>query len=136
MRRRRFVTSSLTASAALLAGSACRPSSPADTPAAQAGQFVHCVYFWMRDDLSDADRATFEQGLETLKNLDSVTAGYVGTPPPGERDIVDDSFDYALVLAFADTAGHDAYQEHPDHETFRQQTVGFWRDIKIYDMLT
>lgn len=33
-------------------------------------------------------------------------------------------------------AGHAAYQAHPDHEVFRQQTVGFWEDIEIYDTLT
>lgn len=131
MKRRDFVSGGLTAGPALLlTASSLGPAS------APAGQFVHAVYFWMRADLDADERATFEQGLATLQGLPSVRAGYVGTPPPGERDIVDDSFDYALVLAFDDPDGHAAYQEHPDHERFRQQTEGFWKDIKIYDSIT
>ena len=133
MKRRDFVKSSLAASPALLA---TMPTSLSSKAPVQAGQFVHCVYFWIREDLTEEERETFKQGLTMLANLETVRAGYIGTPPPSERDIVDGSYDYALVLAFDDSAGHDAYQEHPDHETFRQQTTGFWRDIKIYDLIT
>ena len=112
------------------------PSSLASPAPVKAGRFVHCVYFWMRDDLTADERLIFEQGLATLAGLKTVRAGYIGTPPPSQRGIVDGSFDYALVVAFDDPAGHAAYQEHADHEVFRQETKGFWQDIKIYDTIT
>ncbi|MEM1268590.1 MAG: Dabb family protein [Bacteroidota bacterium] len=133
MNRRDFVSRSAVAGSALLiAGGATSSAAAAPKP----GQFVHCVYFWMRPDLSTEERALFERGLQMLKAIDTVRAGFVGTSPPAERGIVDDSYDYALVLAFDDSAGHEVYQVHPDHEQFRQDTVGFWQDIKIYDTIT
>lgn len=133
MKRRAFVKSSLAASPALLA---TMSTSPMSTSSRQAGQFVHCVYFWMREDLSEEERETFEKGLAMLARLETVRHAFIGAPPPSQREIVDGSYDYALVLAFDDAEGHDAYQVHADHELFRQQTVGFWRDIKIYDTIT
>ena len=95
--------------------------------------FAHCVYFWLKDDLSESDRAGFERGVRSLTLIESVEHGFVGVPADTDRPVIDRSYSYALVVMFRDAAGHDAYQVHPVHDRFRQECAGFWRKVQIYD---
>ena len=94
---------------------------------------IHTVYFWLRDTLSDDDRAAFEAGVNSLFDVPTVRAGRLGRPIPSPRDVVDDSFDYSLHLDFDDTAGHDAYQSHPIHVAFVDDHAAKWTRVVVYD---
>ena len=98
--------------------------------------FVHSVYFWLRDDLSPAARTTFADGVRSLTTIESVERGFLGTPAGTSREIIDQSYSYALVLFFADQAAHDAYQVHPVHDRFRENCGGSWKKIVIYDAVS
>lgn len=97
--------------------------------------FVHCVYFWLRDDLTADEERRFTRGLRDLVGIGSVERGYVGTPAPTDRPVIDRSYSYALVVAFRDRAAHDAYQEDPVHDAFREHCSSLWTDVKIYDFV-
>ena len=46
---------------------------------------VHSVFFYLKSDLTNADRNAFEKGVNALKEIDAAEAVYVGTPaPPGD----------------------------------------------------
>ena len=98
--------------------------------------FVHAVYFTLRPDLTAAERADFVAGVESLRGIDSVRQGYLGVPAATDRPIIDRDYSYALVLAFADQAGHDAYQVHPVHDRFRERCAPFWTRVRIFDSVT
>lgn len=98
--------------------------------------FVHCVYFWLRDDLNAADRERFVDGVTRLTSIESVRHGFAGTPADTDRPIIDRSYSYALVCVFDDRAAHDAYQAHPIHDEFRETCSTFWREVRIYDFET
>lgn len=98
--------------------------------------FIHAVYFWLRDDLTPAERAQVVAGLHALRGIDLVQQGYVGVPAPTDRPVIDRSYSYALVLAFADQAAHDAYQVHPVHDRFRDECSRYWHTVRIYDSVT
>ena len=95
--------------------------------------FAHCVYFWLKDDLSERDKAAFERGVRSLTRIESVEHGFVGVPADTDRPIIDRSYSYALVVMFRDAAGHDAYQVHPVHDRFREECAGLWQKVQIYD---
>lgn len=95
--------------------------------------FVHSVYFWLRDDLTAAERAEFVDGVHSLATIESVRHGYVGVPADTERAIIDRSYSYALVAVFDDVEGQDAYQVHPVHDRFRERCAPFWQRVVIYD---
>ncbi len=97
--------------------------------------FVHCVYFWLKDDLSNEQIASFEAGLDTLVAIDTVRDAYYGTPAGTDRPIIDRSYSYALVVVFDNEEGHDAYQVAADHDVFRETFGDFWTDVKIYDFI-
>ena len=95
--------------------------------------FVHAVYFWLREDLTPAEHARFEAGLRSLRGIEGVRHGYIGSPAPTDRPVIERSYSRALVLVFADQAAHDAYQAHPVHDRFRAECGGLWTAVRIYD---
>jgi hypothetical protein len=98
--------------------------------------FVHAVYFWLRDDLTSAEKAQFVDGIRSLRAIETVQQGYIGVPAGTNRPIIDQSYSYALILAFADRRAHDVYQEHPVHDAFRDECSSLWQKVLIYDSLT
>jgi hypothetical protein len=95
--------------------------------------FVHAVYFWLRDDLTAAERERFATGLRALRGIDTVRAGYIGAPAPTDRAVIERGYSRALVLVFEDQRAHDAYQSHPVHDRFRDECGGLWTSVRIFD---
>lgn len=95
--------------------------------------FVHAVYFWLRPDLTPDERARFEAGLRDLCGIEGVAAGYVGSPAPTDRPVIERGYSRALVLVFPDAAAEAAYQVHPVHDRFRDTCAGCWTAVRIYD---
>lgn len=98
--------------------------------------FVHAVYFWLREDLSRAERERFVAGLRSLRGIDGVVQGYIGVPAPTDRPVIDRTYSWSLVLVFANEADHDAYQTDPVHDKFRVECSPFWTIVRIYDSVT
>lgn len=95
--------------------------------------FVHAVYFWLRPDLTPAQRAQFEAGVSSLGTIPTVKACYIGAPAATDRPVIDRTYSKAAVFVFADEAAHDAYQMHPVHDRFRTECGSLWTTVRIYD---
>jgi hypothetical protein len=94
----------------------------------------HIVVFWLKDDLSDAQRSEFRQGLESLKAIEHTRGVYIGTPAgTGDRPVIDSSYSLAVTVLFDKIQDHDAYQIHPLHQAFVRQFGPFWSRVLIYD---
>ena len=51
---------------------------------------IHSVYFWLKPELTDAQRAEFRRGVETLATIKAVEKVYIGAPAGvPDRPIVD-----------------------------------------------
>lgn len=96
-------------------------------------KFVHSVYFWLKQDLTEEHLADFHQKLLALTKIDTVRESYVGIPAPTDRPIIDRSYSVALILAFDDKEKHDIYQDHPVHDDFRDSCGEYWEKVLIYD---
>lgn len=95
---------------------------------------VHTVLFWLRQDLSDADRRAFREGLETLVEIETAEDVLIGTPADTEsRPVVDKTFDFMLTTVFAGQTEHDAYQAHPIHRAFVENHGSQWERLIVYD---
>jgi len=99
----------------------------------QKNMFVHSVYFWLKPDLTEEQRAKFWEGVRSLTTIESVRQGFAGLPASTDRPIIDRSYSCALIVIFDDAAGHDAYQVHPVHDKFREECAPFWSKVLIYD---
>ena len=98
--------------------------------------FVHAVYFWLRPDLSQADRDTFSAWMPRLCELPNALSGYWGVPAPTERPVIERTYSYALVLLFVDGAAEAAYQVDAEHEAFRAECASFWTKVQVFDSET
>ena len=95
---------------------------------------AHTVYFWLQDGLSDAELASFEEGVQSLEAAPSVRRLFLGKPAATpSRGVVDNSFDYNLVLWFDDVAGHDAYQVSDIHLKFVADHEAKFKTVKVFD---
>lgn len=97
--------------------------------------FVHSVYFWLKEDVNDTQRKSFQQGLEDLGNCPTVLDAFIGPPADTPREVVDNSYDFALLVFFRNKADHDAYQEDEGHHRFIRDFKDLWARVQIYDHL-
>lgn len=96
---------------------------------------IHNVYFWLRDDITEEEKAKFMEGARSLATVPSVQAFYMGPHATTEaRDVVDHSYDLSLVIFFADQAAEAAYQVDPIHTAFVEGSSGAWTTVKVYDV--
>ena len=96
----------------------------------------HHVYFWLKDEhKNDADRATFEKELTALLKIHLVAGGRWAVPANVmPRPVIDQSWDYALAMQFADVVNHDAYQIDPDHQVFIDGFKDWWVQVQVKDL--
>ena len=99
-------------------------------------EFVHVVYFWLKPSQSEAEVAEFEAGLrKMLEDSEHASTGHIGKPAGTPREVVDNSYDYCLVVTFDDAASHEAYQQEPPHDRFREVNARFTERVQIYDSM-
>jgi hypothetical protein len=98
--------------------------------------FIHNVFFWLRKDLTPAERELFATEVRRLAQVSYLERGYVGTPAETERrPVTDHSFDFAISLHFKSLEDHEFYQTKcPDHSRFVAICKSFWERVLIYDV--
>jgi hypothetical protein len=96
----------------------------------------HHVYFWLKEEHKNpSDRAIFEKQVAALFEIRWVTGGRWSVPADVPlRPVVDQSWDYALAMEFANIEGHNAYQVDLDHEEFVQNYKHWWDKVIIHDL--
>jgi hypothetical protein len=95
---------------------------------------IHTVFFWLKDDLDDADRSLFFRGVEQLGAITSVEDNFIGTPAnTTKRPVVDDSYDCSLTVVLKGLKEHDAYQVDPIHLYFIKNYAHLWKKVQIFD---
>ncbi|MFW5644617.1 MAG: Dabb family protein [Bacteroidota bacterium] len=95
--------------------------------------FIHTVFFWLNDTVTDVERIAFESGLEILGTIPVIEKFYYGKPAGTSREVVDNSYDYAWIVHFADAGAQDKYQEHEIHLEFVDKYQHLWEHVKVYD---
>jgi Stress responsive A/B Barrel Domain len=99
-----------------------------------ATMLFHNVYFWLKPELTPAQRAEFRRGVETLKGIKSVEKVSIGVPAgTTKRPVIDHSYDVALIVECRDVAAEAAYQIDPIHLTFVESCKHLWTRVQIYD---
>jgi hypothetical protein len=99
--------------------------------------FIHSAMFWLRPDLTSAERAQFDTEVRQLAKLPYLEQGHVGTPAatPHRPPLTDHSFDYATSLHFRSMADHDHYQSAcPLHAHFVATCKGYWTRVVVHDI--
>jgi hypothetical protein len=96
---------------------------------------VHTVFFWLKKGAPKS--AAKALVADCRKYLQTPTVRHLWAAPPARtpvRDVVDATYDVGLTVVFDDVAGHDAYQEHPDHKAFIARNKKHWLRVVVYDV--
>jgi Stress responsive A/B Barrel Domain len=98
--------------------------------------FIHSALFWLRKDLTAAERELFSSEVRLLAKIPYLERGYVGTPAQTERRaVVDDSFDFATSLHFKSLEDHEFYQTKCEHHArFVAACKSFWERVVVHDI--
>lgn len=95
--------------------------------------FYHNVYFYQTNPGNQEEAAALEKGIKTLGTIDTVRDFFVGTCVPSDREVVDSTYAFHLMVKFDDKAGHDVYQTDPIHIDFINDCAHLWKTVKVYD---
>lgn len=102
-----------------------------------SGDFAHTVLVWLKNPDSQEDRAKLEAGLKQLiEDSQYIRSVHLGKPALTARDIVDNSYDYCLIITFGSKEKQDKYQDEPAHKKFMEECNGIWGKIIIYDSMS
>lgn len=99
----------------------------------QKPHFIHTVFFWLKEGTTEAQKVAFEEGLSSLAEIKCSLSSYFGPPAGTPREIVDNSYDYALNVNFDSVANHDAYQGDPIHHEFIAAHKDIWKRVQVFD---
>lgn len=115
---------------------ACQSGSPVEQTegAALENPFIHSVYFWFKEGVTEEQKEQFYADTEKLRQIEVVEALYTGKPANTTRPIVERSYDYAVIVHFKDLAAHDIYQQHPVHLALLENGSPLWEKVMITDV--
>ena len=99
--------------------------------------FMHVVYFWLKNPEEEDDRQKFVKSLTSfLDEVAVIQYKFVGTPAATDRDVIDSSYTYSLVVITKDRKDQDTYQDHPSHQRFIAESSSLWEKVVVYDSLS
>ncbi|MFT5892344.1 MAG: hypothetical protein ACI9Y7_002454 [Dokdonia sp.] len=98
------------------------------------GDFAHTVYFWLHNPENPEERKAFEASLTNfIDQSPYISTKHIGVPASTNRDVIDNSYTYSLLLTFKDKATQDQYQEEPAHKQFIAESSHLWSKVVVYD---
>ncbi|WDF69848.1 Dabb family protein [Sphingobacterium oryzagri] len=135
MERRNFLKSVAVAGASASVISSCASAaSDAGSAGLEAGQIVHCVYFWLKEGITEAEEKDFLQFFEALKKVPGIHSFNMGKPAATTaRDVVDNSFQYSLIVTFKSLEDITTYEKHPDHLAAAGKFSKYWTKVAVRD---
>lgn len=96
--------------------------------------FSHVVIFWTDPNDPQAPGALIAGAEKYLKPIPGVIQFHIGRMVPSPRPVVDQSYQVALNLIFADKKTQDEYQIHPLHVEFVEKVFRpFCKKVVVYD---
>ncbi len=100
------------------------------------GYFVHHVYFWLKKPVTPEIHKKFEAALIDLITVETIIGKHLGMPAVTNRDVIDTSYSYSLLLTFRNKADQDLYQTHPKHMKFISDCEELWEKVIVYDSVS
>lgn len=97
--------------------------------------FIHHVYFWLKNPESKEDLQALIKGLEELCKMSQIKLFHIGVPAPTDREVIDNTYAVSWLNVFETAADQDAYQVHPMHLKFIQDCSTLWSKVKVYDSI-
>jgi len=107
-----------------------------EQPHVKPGCVHHVVICWLRDSGNEEHRRKLIEASRGFKDIPGIAELRAGRVLPGERSIVDSSFDIAVIMTFRSEQDMKNYLSHPEHEKARDEILVPLTDrIVVYDII-
>jgi hypothetical protein len=94
----------------------------------------HIVIFWTDPAQPSAAEELMSGATKLLKNIPGVLQFHVGKMVGSHRPVVDQTYQVALNITFADKPAEQAYQIHPQHVEFAEKFGNrLAKKVLVYD---
>jgi hypothetical protein len=98
--------------------------------------FIHHVYFWLKKPITPEVKAKFEKALNELVTIETIVDYHLGLPAGTNRDVIDTSYSYSLLVTFKNKEDQDIYQPHTKHQKFIADCQDLWEKVVVYDSVS
>ena len=99
-------------------------------------RFYHVVYFWLKEPDNGAKNERFLKSLNSfLDEVEVIQTKHVGSPAGTDREVIDSSYTFSLVVTFKNRKDQDIYQEHASHKRFISESQELWSKVQVYDSI-
>ena len=100
----------------------------------QQGPFYHVVFFWMNNPENTEQQQQLLSELERfMEHIPQPISKHIGKPAGTPRDVVDNTYQFSLVLNFESKEIQDEYQTDPIHLEFIERAQHLWKKVQVYD---
>lgn len=100
------------------------------------GTILHSVYFWLKENISETEEQDFLNFFEELRKVPGVQTLQYGKPAPtNPRPVVDNSFQYNLLVTFQNMDDINTYETHPTHIAAAEQYSKYWTKVEVRDTI-
>jgi len=97
------------------------------------GSFMHVVFFWLVDDAKETHKKFMSELRKFIDKVDLIKTKHIGAPADTDREVIDSTWTYSLILSFDSKKEHDLYQEHQLHKDFIENASSLWKKVQVYD---
>jgi hypothetical protein len=103
----------------------------------KAGNVEHVVLVWLNEPGNARHKEQMIAAARTFpKEIPGILSMSIGGALRSDREVVDDSFDLALVMRFKDKEALDAYEKHPVHvKAVKEVLAPNASKLKVYDVV-
>jgi hypothetical protein len=97
------------------------------------GGFFHIVFFWLIDKSPEVEKKFLKELKDFVKEVEEIKKVHIGPPADTDREVIDNTYSYSLVVTFDSKKEHDIYQEHAAHKRFIENASSLWSKVLVYD---
>jgi hypothetical protein len=96
-------------------------------------QFIHHVFFWLRDPGNKKNEEELIQGLRKLSKVKTIKNFHIGRPADTNREVIERSYSISWCLFFDNPIDQDHYQTDPIHLDFVKECSHLWSKVIVHD---
>lgn len=97
------------------------------------GGFFHMVFFWLINDSPEVEKQFLKELKDFVGQVEEIKKVHIGPPADTDRDVIDNTYSFSLVVTFDSKKEHDIYQEHAAHLKFIDNASSLWKKVLVYD---
>jgi len=124
--RRRFLSQTAFAGVAATAFSATSFASSAAVTEDTSATYAHHVFYWMKNEGNEEDKAKLLAGLKKLCTIQQIKFSHIGKPNEFKADVVEKSYAFSLLMIFDSLEAFDLYHKDPKHQEFVSTCKDLW----------